>query len=683
MLIIRPRHALDEPRRAARACSARARRRRARCSSSSAPSARSCARAVAVVATGSASERHVEARRRARRACRGSTRRARPRRGSRRVRSARAGRRGSGPGATTSTATRGRAPRSCTRPVASPKLLGDRRERRARARRASRRRRTRRAGGTVRRRGRSAGRLRRCCRRPRRRTRRPRRRCRAGRDTGAGARRARVSIGRARSEQREVGIDVAAQRVEIDLDAGDALALGVHLGLGLDLLRDEHADRRARTADRGRAVPGSAAAGRRRRCRRRASPRPRPCGPSPSRQSRSIGPMSVGNSRRTRVRSSRSAATRAAMQLLQLGLDAVLLEAGIVAELDRRCRAAPRAARCASVSPFGCARDDHARRLVDRARRVHPVERLVGLGVGVDRDRAVGLAQDEPRSRARAARRAGLRRSPSSARDEQPHRRSLAHVPVGPMPRERGRRLIGCDARELCVGSALACSTGALRQAGSRSRRSWCCAPRPWRGRSRRRTTAPRPIRGPARELVALMRVGERGAGRRATSSRAPSPAARVPSADERSARSSVARDRGGQCDDRRARRPQLRLHDRGRAGLVHAAARTAGRARVGGGADRGGGGRVRRAPPARGHGRRGPRAVLSGAEHGRGLLPDLGTETESCFSAAGVPLDQRVVRPSGDRDERIARSVHAGAGRQAVEALERSFGRSPASGLP
>ena len=31
------------------------------------------------------------------------------------------------------------------------------------------------------------------------------------------------------------------RRVEVDLEPGDALALGVHLGLGLDLLRDEHA----------------------------------------------------------------------------------------------------------------------------------------------------------------------------------------------------------------------------------------------------------------------------------------------------------------------------------------------------------------------------------------------------------------------------------------------------------
>ena len=44
--------------------------------------------------------------------------------------------------------------------------------------------------------------------------------------------------------------------------------------------------------------------------------------------------MSVGYSRRTRRRSSRSAATRLAMQLLQLGLHAVLGQAGVVAELD-------------------------------------------------------------------------------------------------------------------------------------------------------------------------------------------------------------------------------------------------------------------------------------------------------------------------------------------------------------
>jgi len=42
----------------------------------------------------------------------------------------------------------------------------------------------------------------------------------------------------------------------------------------------------------------------------------------------------------------------------------------------------------------------------------------------------------------------------------------------------------------------------------------------------------------------------------------------------------------------------------------------------------------------------------------GHGQLPDLGLETDMCFSAAGVPLLQRVVRASGDIDERVARSV-------------------------
>ena len=95
-------------------------------------------------------------------------------------------------------------------------------------------------------------------------------------------------------------------------------------------------------------------------------------------------------------------------QLLELGLDAVLLEAGVVAELDRRVVQRPRAARSRSVSPFGVARRRSRRRVsLDRARRVHPVERLVRLGVGVDRDRAVGLAQDEAGARARAGRRGG------------------------------------------------------------------------------------------------------------------------------------------------------------------------------------------------------------------------------------------------------------------------------------
>ena len=49
------------------------------------------------------------------------------------------------------------------------------------------------------------------------------------------------------SEQREVGVDVAPQPVEVDLDPGHALALGVDLGLRLDLLGHEHAHSRRET----------------------------------------------------------------------------------------------------------------------------------------------------------------------------------------------------------------------------------------------------------------------------------------------------------------------------------------------------------------------------------------------------------------------------------------------------
>ena len=126
-------------------------------------------------------------------------------------------------------------------------------------------------------------------------------------------------------------------------------------------------------------------------------------------------------------------------QLLQLGFDAVLLEPGIVAERRPSCRAAPRAASMRSVSPFGVARDDHAVVLLDHARRVHPVERLVRLGVGVDRDRAVGLEQDEP----------GRRREPRAeptfvfdraAGDEQTH----------VLNRQRSERLASLSRR--CLG---------------------------------------------------------------------------------------------------------------------------------------------------------------------------------------------------------------------------------------
>jgi hypothetical protein len=41
----------------------------------------------------------------------------------------------------------------------------------------------------------------------------------------------------------------------------------------------------------------------------------------------------------------------------------------------------------------------------------------------------------------------------------------------------------------------------------------------------------------------------------------------------------------------------------------------------------------------------------------GRGQLPDFGVETDLCLTTAGVPLRQRIVRASGNVDERVAQT--------------------------
>ena len=61
-------------------------------------------------------------------------------------------------------------------------------------------------------------------------------------------------------------------------------------------------------------------------------------------------------------------------------------------------------------------------------------------------------------------------------------------------------------------------------------------------------------------------------------------------------------------------------------------------------------------------------------ATTGSRYLPDLGVESEVCLAPDGVSLRQRVVRSSGDVDERVARTVRRRAGAGAVEALIRSF---------
>jgi hypothetical protein len=61
-------------------------------------------------------------------------------------------------------------------------------------------------------------------------------------------------------------------------------------------------------------------------------------------------------------------------------------------------------------------------------------------------------------------------------------------------------------------------------------------------------------------------------------------------------------------------------------------------------------------------------------ATSGHRYLPDLGTRSDVCLARDGIPLRQRVVRSSGDVDERVARVVNRHADTPAVEALARDF---------
>ena len=146
--------------------------------------------------------------------------------------------------------------------------------------------------------------------------------------------------------------------------------------------------------------------------------------PSPSRHSRSIGPMSVGNSRRTSTKSSRNAATRAAISCWSSASTPSFSRPGSFADLVIGV-----VQRFVDLDPehlaLGVGGDDGVVTLDDRARRVHPVERLVRLRVGVHRDRAVGLPEHETHSgRERRAEPAFV--ADRTSRDEQSHRRSLA-----------------------------------------------------------------------------------------------------------------------------------------------------------------------------------------------------------------------------------------------------------------
>ena len=154
-------------------------------------------------------------------------------------------------------------------------------------------------------------------------------------------------------------------------------------------------------------------------------------------------------------------------QLLQLGFDAVLLEARVVAELDARVvqdlvqldaqRLALRVR--ATIVVVG---------LVDRARRVHPVERLVRR-VGVHRDRAVGLAHEQSHGAAEA------RAEPSlvddrAAGDEQAHRGVGTRGPYPGRVQPPSRRRIDRAAAATVFGIAAARCCSRPCSAGSRPR---------------------------------------------------------------------------------------------------------------------------------------------------------------------------------------------------------------------
>ena len=62
----------------------------------------------------------------------------------------------------------------------------------------------------------------------------------------------------------------------------------------------------------------------------------------------------------------------------------------------------------------------------------------------------------------------------------------------------------------------------------------------------------------------------------------------------------------------------------------------------------------------------------------GHGGLPDLGVETDQCLSASGISLRQTVVRPPGIVDEEVATAVQQSATNADLDALAASFAPNP-----
>jgi len=54
----------------------------------------------------------------------------------------------------------------------------------------------------------------------------------------------------------------------------------------------------------------------------------------------------------------------------------------------------------------------------------------------------------------------------------------------------------------------------------------------------------------------------------------------------------------------------------------------------------------------------------------GHGQLPDFGVETDLCYTAAGIPLRQRIMRSSGTVDERVAHAFADGVTARTIDAI-------------
>ena len=119
---------------------------------------------------------------------------------------------------------------------------------------------------------------------------------------------------------------------------------------------------------------------------------------------------------------------RGGQQLLEVGLDAVLRQTRVGSELVGHV--AQHRLECDDQPLAGGVRDDPLAGLLPAGvRRVHPVQRLVRAAVGVDRDAAVGLHQDE----ADGARQVSGQPSlvvDGALSDDQPHAPNVAAVPV-------------------------------------------------------------------------------------------------------------------------------------------------------------------------------------------------------------------------------------------------------------